>query len=381
MDTVLYAEINIFSIAVLLVIAFKSSMTEMEQPLKNKLFSFSVWFVTAANVFDLLWKLSNTKYWTLPLPVTLGINFMYFMCFGLSSYFWFLYSEVTAKKDILRRARLIGEAFPLFVLVGLLIVSMFNGCLFYFDENMEYHRGPLYYLQGILSYGYIGIASVKSLIEVGKKKNYSHKEELFTVASFSVPLLLCGAAQLFFQSAPVMTLGVSAAYLIVYINSLQILISIDSLTGLNNRRELLKHLEEKVLALKKDENLYFLFIDLDSFKQINDKYGHNEGDRALKAVASVLKSVCGRTGGFCARYGGDEFAVVQVLETGGNIDDVRKEICELIERKSTEQALAYNISVSVGYAEYPKRAKNIQDLIYCADSDMYDVKMRKKQAR
>ena len=246
---------------------------------------------------------------------------------------------------------------------------------------MEYHRGPLYYLQGILSYGYIGIASVKSLIEVGKKKNYSHKEELFTVASFSVPLLLCGAAQLFFQSAPVMTLGVSAAYLIVYINSLQILISIDSLTGLNNRRELLKHLEEKVLALKKDENLYFLFIDLDSFKQINDKYGHNEGDRALKAVASVLKSVCGRTGGFCARYGGDEFAVVQVLETGGNIDDVRKEICELIERKSTEQALAYNISVSVGYAEYPKQAKNIQDLIYCADSDMYDVKMRKKQAR
>lgn len=381
MDTVLYAEINIFSIAVLLVIAFKSSMTEMEQPLKNKLFSFSVWFVTAANVFDLLWKLSNTKYWTLPLPVTLGINFMYFMCFGLSSYFWFLYSEVTAKKDILRRARLIGEAFPLFVLVGLLIVSMFNGCLFYFDENMEYHRGPLYYLQGILSYGYIGIASVKSLIEVGKKKNYSHKEELFTVASFSVPLLLCGAAQLFFQSAPVMTLGVSAAYLIVYINSLQILISIDSLTGLNNRRELLKHLEEKVLALKKDENLYFLFIDLDSFKQINDKYGHNEGDRALKDVASVLKSVCGRTGGFCARYGGDEFAVVQVLETGGNIDDVRKEICELIERKSTEQALAYNISVSVGYAEYPKQAKNIQDLIYCADSDMYDVKMRKKQAR
>lgn len=381
MDTVLYAEINIFSIAVLLVIAFKSSMTEMEQPLKNKLFSFSVWFVTAANVFDLLWKLSNTKYWTLPLPVILGINFMYFVCFGLSSYFWFLYSEVTAKKDILRCARLIGEAFPLFVLVGLLIVSMFNGCLFYFDENMEYHRGPLYYLQGILSYGYIGIASVKSLIEVGKKKNYSHKEELFTVASFSVPLLLCGVAQLFFQSAPVMTLGFSTAYLIVYINSLQILISIDSLTGLNNRRELLKHLEEKTLALKKDENLYFLFIDLDSFKQINDKYGHNEGDRALKAVASVLKSVCGRTGGFCARYGGDEFAVVQVLETGGNIDDVRKEICELIERKSTEQALAYNISVSVGYAEYPKQAKNIQDLIYCADSDMYDVKMRKKQAR
>lgn len=381
MDTVLYAEINIFSIAVLLVIAFKSSMTEMEQPLKNKLFSFSVWFVTAANVFDLLWKLSNTKYWTLPLPVILGINFMYFICFGLSSYFWFLYSEVTAKKDILRRARLIGEAFPLFVLVGLLIVSMFNGCLFYFDENMEYHRGLLYYLQGILSYGYIGIASVKSLIEVGKKKNYSHKEELFTVASFSVPLLLCGAAQLFFQSAPVMTLGFSTAYLIVYINSLQILISIDSLTGLNNRRELLKHVEEKALALKKDEKLYFLFIDLDSFKQINDKYGHNEGDRALKAVASVLKSVCGRAGGFCARYGGDEFAVVQVLETGGNIDDVRKEICDLVERKSAEQALAYNISVSVGYAEYPKQAKNIQDLIYCADSDMYDVKMRKKQAR
>ncbi|MEE0896153.1 MAG: GGDEF domain-containing protein, partial [Acutalibacteraceae bacterium] len=143
----------------------------------------------------------------------------------------------------------------------------------------------------------------------------------------------------------------------------------------------LKQLEEKVLALKKDENLYFLFIDLDSFKQVNDKHGHNEGDRALKTVASVLKSVCDRTGGFCARYGGDEFAVVQILGTDGNIDDVRKEICDLIERKGAEQALAYNISVSIGYAEYPKQAKNIQDLIYCADSDMYDVKMKKKQTQ
>ncbi len=381
MDTVLYAEINIFSIAVLLVIAFKSSMSEMEQPLKNKLFSFSVWFVTAANVFDFLWKLSNTKYWALPLPVIQGINFMYFMCFGLSSYFWFLYSEVAAKKNILRRARLIVAAFPLFVLVALLIASMFNGCLFYFDKNMEYHRGSLYYLQAVLSYGYIGVASIKSLIEVGKQKNYSHKKELFTVASFSGPLLLCGAVQLFVQSAPIMTIGFSCAYLMVYINSLQMLISIDSLTGISNRRELLKQLEEKVLALKKDESLYFLFIDLDSFKQVNDKHGHNEGDRALKTVASVLKSVCDRTGGFCARYGGDEFAVVQVLGTDGNIDDVRKEICDLIERKGAEQALAYNISVSIGYAEYPKQAKNIQELIYCADSDMYDVKMKKKQTQ
>lgn len=92
MDTVLYMEINVFSIAVLLVIAVKSSVPEISSSFKSRVFSASVWFVLAANVFDSLWKISVTQHIVLPTQLILGVNFMYFMCFGFSSYFWFLYS-------------------------------------------------------------------------------------------------------------------------------------------------------------------------------------------------------------------------------------------------------------------------------------------------
>ena len=85
--------------------------------------------------------------------------------------------------------------------------------------------------------------------------------------------------------------------------------------------------------MRPNEKLYFLFIDVDSFKQINDTYGHNEGDRALKIIAEVLSSLPEKTGGFCARYGGDEFAVVQVLS---GKEDIRKLIGE-IKKNVTEK--------------------------------------------
>ncbi len=379
MDTVLYAEINIFSIAVLLMVAFRASVTKAEQPFKNKIFSLSVWFATAANIFDLLWNLSNSQRWNFPLPIVLGINFMYFMCFGFSSYFWFLYSELITKKDVLKRSHLIKDAIPLAILMVLLIVSMFNGCLFYFDENMVYHKGPLYYWQGILSYGYIVISAVKSLIEVAKGESYTRREELLSVASFAVPLLLSVVMQLFYQDAPIMTLGVSVSYLLVYINTLNMLVSVDPLTGISNRREFLKSLEEKIFSLKKDEKLCFMFIDIDSFKQINDKYGHNEGDRALKMVASVLKSVCSKNGCFCARYGGDEFAVIQPFKKDTDVERLQNKISDLIEQKHSETNSAYKLGVSIGCAYYPEQADNIQDLICYADSDMYDVKIKRKK--
>lgn len=381
MDTVLYMEINIFSIAVLLVIAVKSSVPEISSSFKSRVFSASVWFALAANVFDSLWKISVTQHIILPTQLILGVNFMYFMCFGFSSYFWFLYSEAIAKINLQKRRLLMFlEMAPLVILAGLLVTSMFNGCVFYFDGCMEYHRGPLFYLQATLSYGYIGVASIMNIIRACNKKNYAHKDELFAAALFAVPLILCGIMQMVFQKAPIMTMGVSVSFMAVYISSLQMLVSIDPLTGIGNRYSLLRYLEEKMLATKKGQSLYFLFLDMDLFKQINDSYGHSEGDRALKTVADALKYVCRQYGGFCARYGGDEFAIVQIQDGDYDIDKVQTRIHNTIKQKCIEESLPYDINVSIGYAEYPKQADNIQDLISCADDSMYDSKTRFKKS-
>ena len=141
---------------------------------------------------------------------------------------------------------------------------------------------------------------------------------------------------------------------------------------------ILNHLEEQHASLKKDEKLYFLFIDIDSFKMINDTYGHNEGDKALRIVAEALKEICLDTKGFCARYGGDEFAVVQVLKSDEDITDLKKQIYNYVEDKNNKQRLAYTLSVSIGCAEYTPEAESVLEVISNADENMYNNKMNKK---
>lgn len=382
MDALLYSEVNLLCAAILSIIALKSSVFSMTKNQKHNLFIYSVWFAAAANLFDAAWKMGLTGYWYLPVSVMIFVNFMYFICFGFSAYFWFLYSEATAKSKIFENNKLIMlTALPLILLAVLLLASIFTGCLFYFDGDMVYHRGPLYYMQQILSYGYIVVACVKNLIMAGKKQNYARRDEMLTVATFAVPPLLCCIVQTVLQDIPLVTMGVVIAYLLVYINTLLMLISVDMVTGINNRREFLKKLEEQISFLKKDEKLYFLFIDIDSFKQINDIYGHNEGDRALRTVAAVLKEICAKTNGFCARYGGDEFAIAQVLKNDEDVTVIRKNIYDLVDKKSEEEALAYTLSISIGCAEYTEETESMQDLISYADSNMYDKKMQKKQRR
>ncbi len=378
MDTILYIEINIFSILILMTIAYKSSEFMTKGKLKNRLFALSVWSAAAVNVFDIICKISVTSCWTFPLCFVWFANFMYFLGFEMSAYFWFLYTETAAKSKIFEnRTGMIIAAMPLIIL---LIASLFDGCLFYFDENMNYHRGSLYCVQQILSYGYVVCASVRSLMRAAQKQNYVRRDELLILASFFILPVICGILQTVFQGAPIASMGVVIAFLLVYINSLRSVVTIDAVTGISNRMSLLRYLDDRCSSLKKDERLYFLFIDIDSFKHINDVYGHNEGDRALRLVARILQDICSETNGFCARYGGDEFAIVKILKNDEDIALIRKKIYNSVERKSADEALAYSVSVSIGCAEYTGETDSLQDLISSADSDMYNKKNGKKRS-
>ena len=375
---ILYSEVNLINIAILLIIVLKKK-SGTENSFKNKLFSASVWFAIGANCFDFTWNLCMTNGISVPIGIVMAINFMHFVSFGLSSYFWFLYSEATSKGNIFNNNKALFLSFlPIIMLISLLVLSIFNGCLFYFDKNKTYHRGRLFYLQQILSYGYIVFASLKNFAAAAKNKNFVRRDELLSVATFAVPPLLCGILQIIFHTVPIITVGVMISFLLAYINSLQLMISIDSVTGISNRRVILNHLEEQHASLKKDEKLYFLFIDIDSFKMINDTYGHNEGDKALRIVAEALKEICLDTKGFCARYGGDEFAVVQVLKSDEDITDLKKQIYNYVEDKNNKQRLAYTLSVSIGCAEYTPEAESVLEVISNADENMYNNKMNKK---
>jgi diguanylate cyclase (GGDEF)-like protein/PAS domain S-box-containing protein len=146
--------------------------------------------------------------------------------------------------------------------------------------------------------------------------------------------------------------------------------SSDSLTGLANHRRLFELLQAEICRSKRTEREFsLLLLDLDGLKEINDRFGHLSGDRALCRLAQTLTDCC-RSIDTAARQGGDEFALV-LPETGAAAATlVARRICDLLAKDTEEPAL----SVSVGVASYPKDADTVGTLLFAADRALYAMK-------
>lgn len=147
----------------------------------------------------------------------------------------------------------------------------------------------------------------------------------------------------------------------------EILITRDELTGLNNRFALARHLEN----IRNQEKAYLIVGDIDKFKFINDKKGHNEGDRILKVVSNALKEVGKKYPRlFISRYGGDEF--VFVYSSGNKIElkNVIEDLNNVVKLRCSE--IGYDVSMSFGYSIYEK--SNFNKSFKEADLKMYEVK-------
>jgi diguanylate cyclase (GGDEF)-like protein/PAS domain S-box-containing protein len=150
----------------------------------------------------------------------------------------------------------------------------------------------------------------------------------------------------------------------------------DSLTGLANHRRLFEVLHAEICRSKRTEREFsLLLLDLDGLKEINDRFGHLAGNRALCRLAQIMADCC-RSVDTAARQGGDEFALV-LPETGAAAATlVARRICDLLTKDTEEPAL----SVSVGVASYPKDADTIGTLLYAADMALYAMKDKQTRA-
>lgn len=296
---------------------------------------------------------------------------------GTAAFLWLCFSEIYRKVRLTKNKPLFALVIlPLAALYVLCIVCPFTGWFFYFNEAGEYVRGPVFYLQYVLSYGYVIAASVINLIGTISKKTFAQKQDYAVMLSFALPPIVCAILQFFFQDLPIMSVSPTLSFLLIYTSSLQSQICLDPLTGINNRRKLLMELSERIKKLSDGKDLYFLFLDIDSFKSINDAHGHFEGDRTLQLIGDALSEVYAETGGVCARYGGDEFAILQELDADENVDELCEKVHERIKKIHLAGTYDYPVSVSIGHSKYHGN-DDIQSLIARADKRMYRNKAEK----
>jgi diguanylate cyclase (GGDEF)-like protein len=164
------------------------------------------------------------------------------------------------------------------------------------------------------------------------------------------------------------------------LNGLKQLALIDDLTGLLNRRGFNSLAEQQLkIAQRSNRSLILFFIDLDGLKQINDQYGHPQGDQALKTAAAVLRQTF-RSSDIIARLSGDEFAALAIDAAEQSVPAILSRLRSKLAQQN-QRGASYRLSLSTGGALFhPGDPADLPALLAEADRLLYQEK-RKKQTQ
>lgn len=302
------------------------------------------------------------------------VNLLYFCISGFVGYTAVVWLEHERREAKVPRVILVMMLVPTAVTIILSVASLWTGWIFYIDELGNYHRGPLIFVQRICVYGPTLVYSVGLFARVLRDPPGPKRRQGMILSFFPVPIF---AAQLLDGFAPGLSLmngGLAISCLWVYSILQNRMISRDSLTGLNNRYQLDNFLYNNITVGSGRKTYYACMLDIDYFKSINDKYGHLEGDRTLKAVADILRRNAGELRCSIYRYGGDEFIIIIDTEDEQLVNSLCDKLRLACIDKSKE--LGRSFSLSIGVAKYVP-GQSAYDFIAAADRELYSSKKKR----
>ena len=276
-----------------------------------------------------------------------------------------------------RNVMIASSIVPLAIVCILMLTNPLTHFIFFIGHGNHYERGPLSTPLALLVMGYLLFTSFWILYMRRKEMLSSIRREYMILAGFVVAPFVGAIIQLNAFGISLIWPLACISMLILYINRSQDEISIDALTGLNNRGSLDKYLVERVYS-ESEERLTLILMDLDKFKTINDELGHDMGDVALREVSEIIRQSFSSGHNFLARYGGDEFVVViPQIDDPRMIDSYMKNLRSNVEAFNKAESFPIRISISCGMAFYPREEIHTpEDLLKAADNQMYEEKER-----
>lgn len=376
----LYVEVNLVCFLVLAIILQKI-LSGFEKQYENKLFTNTLVLSLIFIFTDMGWVFTG-----LICPKNLvanyAVNILYFLASGGIGFSWLAFAEIKMGcrlKD--NKVRLFLSLIPITVLTILTFSCPVTHAIFYIDENNAYHRGPLHTVQVFCMNIYFIIPCIHAFIKSMDKNDVANKKQYMSICFVIFWAITAQIIQVFIPGYPTISIGIMMAFLNVFIELRDSVISIDQLTQINNRNQMLKFLGTKFKTHSETivNDIYLLMMDVDYFKSINDTYGHLEGDAALKIVADSLKICAGKFNCFICRYGGDEFIMICENKTQDQIS----EICQAIKDTVAEQVVLknkkYKIGVSIGFQRSSEECNTVADLIKSADEQLYIQKSNRRK--
>lgn len=374
--TFFYTEANIVCIIVFMLLLIKDMGGVGRQAKQiafiNIIISHMLYFVS-----DIFWVLIMAEIVprTIVTASIVNITNAVFLC--VITGYWFVYVELSQGEKYIT-----SDKVRIITLIPAMLESVVVIILFVFASDMVIDSTATptttYYIIFLsVPLIYVAASTVRSFIRALKKENFAVRKQYLACAIYPVVISITGVLQTLWLAAPFFCFGSTIMILYVYIIALNDQVSIDELTRLNNRTQLKKYVAGESNKQNNDRTTrYVLMIDLNKFKQINDQYGHVEGDMALKRTADALKVACAdntlKT--FIARYGGDEFIIITKTDNEDLVKDLCSEIKATLIRLNDEAGAKYELTASIGYSRYTGDIKAFQSALTEADEALYKDK-------
>ncbi|MBQ9467985.1 MAG: GGDEF domain-containing protein [Clostridia bacterium] len=369
----------IFNIALSLFAAYIFFRVSPDLVKKNEYIAIKVFIVAfeAYLVFNTLWTLQEYDILALPHAVFVAVCFLSLTSVVYNSFCFFAFTMIhfDFRFNVSKKAICLGFA-PFFVAFVLLVISLFNGMIFSVTPDNHIVNGPAYIALPLCSFVYfIVIVRVSVQKAIRLRSKYARRDALGLTACV---VFLVGWVLLddLFDRITIIPVAIFAVIFVLFTSMQQSNIYTDALTKMNNRRKTEEYLTGLSDSFSEDAPTYLFMCDINSFKQINDSYGHAEGDEALIMVSNAIKAVISVHKGFAARYGGDEFIWVwRCTDAGKTAPDTL--ICEIEERLKEicgEAKKPYALSFSAGYVCCTDPQRSVYAYIKEADERMYERK-------
>lgn len=367
-------DINILSLLILFVVLHSNIKNGGGSKFRQQLFR-------ALIICDMLLLIADAAILVLHGKQGAGVHIALYalqtLFFFLCSFFCMLWALFCTLRQG-RRLKPRGYVFlslPLAALMVFLVLNLFGDLVYGISENNVYFRGPYFYMVGVGTYVYVAY----SLFIIWRSKKSMERREYYP--HLLVPLIpvVFGIVQLLFALDVLMVWpSVAVGLLIIQLYALSEKMSLDHLTGLYNRKYLDDYVEDLLqMSRTGDRPFAALMLDIDSFKKINDTYGHVEGDKAIITAAALLKKSV-RKGDFVSRYGGDEFLIILDACGTKTPEHVIERLSDNVARYNEQSNLPYRLDFSIGCKFFSDvRGLKAKDIFASIDGLMYQNKQSK----
>ena len=303
-------------------------------------------------------------------------NILYYILKVVIAFLWPLFIEYKINSSLTKVKKLATVlAIPMIACSLLVISAPLNGIIFTINEENIYTRtGYWFLIPSILIFVYVIFGTIKVYLNCEKEEKYLLIPAMF----FIIPVLLGIVVQLLKYGISLTFIGIAIGLTGVYLSTQNESAYMDQLCGVYNRRYYNDYVRSFCNSRKKDEYIVGILIDMDGFKQINDKYGHYVGDRALQLFGSVLRKSVEKIG-FAVRYGGDEFILV-TKQTEAEAETVVTNILKSIDEINASGKYEFQLAFSYGIANL-NSDNNMDEFLRMMDARMYEMKRNKVKSK